>query len=471
MQLAVNRRSLDEEAAGGAVAVDEIPSTGGEILSDRVLGRELSCSCGRLHRVHTRRVVIEPGVGKLVPQILAELVPVERILLVADRRTWHAAGDAIREALESRYSVRCCTLEDGPDGHLHASVELVDELAADIEDLFDVYVAVGSGTVNDITKELAHRRGRPYVVVATAASMNGFTSSIVALLEKGLKTTGPATPPVAVFADPTVLAAAPRELTLAGLGDLVSKPYSGCDWAIAALVRGEFHCPLPDRLLSGPFERALDVFPRLADGDPEAVVILFELLLVSGISMAVAGTSSPASGGEHLLSHFWDMMRLRDRRPLELHGAQVGVASMVVDRLFEEVVECDFCIAQSAATPSLESAEREVREIFGDIAPAVWPQWRAKLEASSERDLERLCAHQDEIKDRIAATLDQGVRVRRALQAAGAPLQASQLGISGEELASALRHGRKIRSRYTVLDVAAELAILDDFADRTSIGH
>ena len=450
------------------MTVDEIPSTPGEILSDRVLGRELGCTCGRAHRVHTRRVVIEPHVEDLVPQVLAELVPPERVLLVSDRRTWQAAGEATRQALESRYEVRCCTLKDGPDGHVHASVELVDDLAADLDDIFDAYVAVGSGTVNDITKELAHRRRRPYVVVATAASMNGFTSSIVALLDDGLKTTGAATPPLAVFADPLVLAAAPRELTLAGLGDLVSKPYCSCDWAIASLVRGEFHCPLPDRLLSAPFERALPVFPRLADGDPEAVALLFELLLVSGISMAVAGTSSPASGGEHLLSHFWDMMRLRDRCPLELHGAQVGVASMVVDQLYREVVGCDFCAAESAAQPSLETAEREVREVFGELAEAVWPQWRAKLEVSSERDLERLCAHQVAIRDRIAATLDQGARVRHALQAAGAPVRASQLGISRQELASAVRHGRKIRTRFTVLDVAAGLGILDGFADRMS---
>ena len=85
---------------------------------------------------------------------------------------------------------------------------------------------------------------------------------VVALLENGLKTTREATPPVAVFADPAVLMMAPHELTLAGLGDLVSKPFCGCDWKIAALVKGEYHCPMPDRLLSAPFERALDVFLR-----------------------------------------------------------------------------------------------------------------------------------------------------------------------------------------------------------------
>ena len=117
-------------------------------------------------------------------------------------------------------------------GDAATSLALTMEMARDV--IIPVY---SSGTVNDLTRAVAHRRERPYFVLATAASMNGYTSAIVALLENGLKTTRAATPPVAVFADPLVLAKAPAELTLAGLGDLISKPYCGCDWKIASLVR------------------------------------------------------------------------------------------------------------------------------------------------------------------------------------------------------------------------------------------
>jgi glycerol-1-phosphate dehydrogenase [NAD(P)+] len=338
-------------------------------------------------------------------------------------------------------------------------------LEAGYRDGYDFYIAVGSGTVNDLTKELAHRRGRPYVVVATAASMNGFTSAIVALLENGLKTTGEATPPVAVFADPEVLMRAPRELTLAGLGDLVSKPYCGCDWKIASLVKGEYYCPMPDRLLSAPFRRALDVFPGLAANDPGAVTLLFQLLLISGLSMAVTGTSSPASGAEHLLSHYWDMTRLRDGRPTNLHGAQVGVGSMVIDELYSRILHADFCSTDFSPNPSPETAERDIRRVFGSLADAVWPQWKAKLAARSARDLGRLCLHQDEIKDEIRHTLAVGRSVWHALTASGAPVRAEQIGVGAGELAAAVRHGREIRTRFTALDVAAELGLLEQFAD------
>ena len=451
--------------------IDSLPSSVDEILSDRFLGRDFDCDCGRRHHVRTRSVKIEPNVVERIPGLLPSFIPGERILLVADRNTWGAAGEQLSEALAASHSIDCCLLKDDSSGHIHASVGLVEEILAAYPDEYDGLVAVGGGTVNDVTRAVAHRRDRPYFVLATAASMNGYTSAIVALLENGLKTTRAATPPVAVFADPLVLAAAPAELTLAGLGDLISKPFCGCDWKIASLVRGEYYCKAPDRLLSVPFAQALEAFPRLADGDLEAITELFRLLLVSGLSMAIIGTSSPASGAEHLLSHYWDMVRLRDGESLNLHGAQVGVGSMVIDELYREIFELDFEDASFIQGPGVEAARRDVEDRFGTLSPAVWPQWEAKLAARTEMDLGRLREQESLIKGEIERTLAVGRQVRSVMTAAGAPTRAEQIGVSPSELEAAIRHGRKIRDRYTALDVAAELGILDPFADRiTAIG-
>jgi glycerol-1-phosphate dehydrogenase [NAD(P)+] len=448
------------------VEIDSIPSSVDEILSDRFLGNSFECPCGKKHHVRTRSVIIEHNVVERIPGLLPSLIPGERILLIADRNTWTAAGERLSEALGESHSVECCLLRDDSSGHIHASVDLVEEILSAYSDEYDGLAAVGSGTVNDLTRAVAHRRERPYFVLATAASMNGYTSAIVALLENGLKTTRAATPPVAVFADPLVLAEAPAELTLAGLGDLISKPYCGCDWKIASLVRGEYHCDVPNQLLSVPFALALDVFPRLADGDPEAITELFRLLLVSGLSMALIGTSSPASGAEHLLSHYWDMIRLRDWESLNLHGAQVGVGSMVIDKLYREIFDLDFEDASFVQGPGVEAARHDVEDQFGILAPAVWPQWEAKLAARTEMDLGRLREQENLIKSEIERTLAVGRKVRSVLNAAGAPTRAEQIGVSTAELGAAIRQGRKIRDRYTALDVAAELGILDAFADR-----
>jgi len=96
----------------------------------------------------------------------------------------------------------------------------------------------------------------------------------------------------------------------------------------------------------------------------------------------------------------------------------------------------------------------------------VWPQWEAKLAARTEMDIGRLREQESLIKGEIERTLAVGRKVRNVLTAAGAPTRAEQIGVSTAELDAAIRHGRKIRDRYTALDVAAELGILDAFADR-----
>jgi glycerol-1-phosphate dehydrogenase [NAD(P)+] len=434
------------------------------ILSDDLLGRSFDCACGLGHHVPTRRVIVEDGVVDNAPDVLPELVAGNRVSIVADTRTWSAAGESFHQAVRDRYQVSTCIVPDDASGHVHASVELVDELTDAVPDSFDFYAAVGSGTINDITKELAHRRGRPYIAVATAASMNGYTSSIVALLEGGLKTTSAATPPVALLADPGVLSSAPVELSLAGLGDLLSKPYCGCDWWIASTIRNERYCPMPGRLLNQAFDEALEELPGVGTGDPDAIVLLVKLLAVSGITMTIAGTSSPASGGEHLVSHYWDMVNLREGRPIRLHGAQVGVASVAMDALYTVVLETDFSSAQLVPNPDPTHAEAEIQHHFGSLAPAVLPEWQAKLAERTDRDLALLQRHEAAIKAEIADVLKSGREVRRTLKASGAPMWAADLGISREELVAALRHGRKIRTRFTVLDIAAELGLLEAFA-------
>ncbi len=389
-----------------------------ELAVDELLGSRFECECGRTHHVPTRSVIIAHGAVESLPEVLDSAAAGKRALVVADCRTWDAAGISAAAALGRSFCVERCLVPDDATGHVHASVELVDEIADEYPDRFDSVVAVGSGTINDLAKELAHRRRRPYVAVATAASMPGYTSSIVALLDDGLKTTKEAAPPVAVLADPEVLCAAPLELTLAGLGDLVSKPYCGCDWWIASLVRGEHHCPVPGRILGESFDRALEVFPRLGESDEEAVTALARLLILSGLTMTIAGSSSPASGGEHLLSHYWDMINLRDGRDVQLHGAQVGVASVAMDALYQRVLEADFGAARWIPNPTEAEALADVEAVFGSLAGAVGPQWQAKLAARSRGDLERMQEHEREIKAEIV----RGCR-DRSQGAAGPPGQ------------------------------------------------
>jgi hypothetical protein len=139
---------------------------------------------------------------------------------------------------------------------------------------------------------------------------------------------------------------------------------------------------------------------------------------------------------------------------------------MVIDRLYHEIFNFDFQDASFVQGPGVEAARHDVEEQFGTLAPVVWPQWEAKLAARTDLDLGRLRERESLIKGEIERTLAVGRMVRSVLTAAGAPTLARQIGVSKADLGAAIRQGRKIRDRYTALDVAAELGILDGFADR-----
>jgi glycerol-1-phosphate dehydrogenase [NAD(P)+] len=167
---------------------------------------------------------------------------------------------------------------------------------------------------------------------------------------RGLKRTLPCTPALGIFADPRIAATAPLRMTAAGIADFLSKASSSSDWRAGHFLRGGYYCERPREFFEGTQERLLEAAPRVASGDVDAVGVVMEALLLSGLSMVVAGSSAPASGGEHLISHYLDMKSALYGLHHDLHGAQVGVGTLHCLRLWESILatssfDVDACIA------------------------------------------------------------------------------------------------------------------------------
>jgi glycerol-1-phosphate dehydrogenase [NAD(P)+] len=193
--------------------------------------------------------------------------------------------------------------------------------------------------VNDLTKWIAAGGQMPYVVIATAASMNGYASANIAPAIKGIKRVIDGTVPRAIIAVPSVIENAPPELTGAGLGDVIAKPVSMTDWTVNKMIFGEYYCPLCARLIAD-LEPAYMKHPgKVVEKDPATIGALFNALVYSGISMTLAGTSFPASGGEHLPCHVLDMIALRDGTPHDYHGRQVGLGTIFAAALYQRLLE------------------------------------------------------------------------------------------------------------------------------------
>jgi glycerol-1-phosphate dehydrogenase [NAD(P)+] len=189
----------------------------------------------------------------------------------------------------------------------------------------DAVVGLGGGKALDVARYVAHLAGRPFFAVPTSLSNDGFCSPQASLTLGGRRHSLPAVLPQAVVVDTAVCLAAPEVLWWAGVGDLVAKTTAIADWKLAFHARGT---PVDDlaALLS---DATVYQFMARPVRDEQGVRLLATSLMLNGIAMAICGSSRPASGSEHLISHALDRVARRPR----LHGLQVGVASYLVSRL------------------------------------------------------------------------------------------------------------------------------------------
>jgi glycerol-1-phosphate dehydrogenase [NAD(P)+] len=433
----------------------------------RLLDFSATCGCGRTHSVTTRYASIRRGAIDDVVDFARAVGRDLSLVIVDDRRTRTIAGDRVAELLErDGHRTARCRVPDGAGGRPHADEERLALVEAALDGA-DAAVAVGAGTINDLTKLASFNRSIPYVCVATAPSMNGYTSAIAAIMQGGVKRTVECHQPLAVVADLDILCGAPLELVAAGLGDLESKPTSTADYRLAGRVRDEHYCPAPESVVFEAERRAADSAAGLRVGDPEAIAALSEALILSGISMKLAGSSSPASGGEHLISHHWDMTAEEEGRVEFWHGSQVGVATIVTATVYELLAAIDPATidvdALAAAGPSRGEIERAIGERHGERADGVRAEYFSKHVEGDElrRELERVRDGWEDLWAHLGEVLRPGGRVRGILEAAGAPTTVSELGLTPDHLRRSFVAAREIRGRFTVLDLAAELGLLE----------
>lgn len=441
---------------------------------EELLGSEIDDRpCGRPHRIPTLEAALEMGALKQLPRLAERFFTRGAVLCVVDRNTWPVAGKAVAGML--RKSGRPVDIHRvDPDSEpAHADRETVEALVAAIQKFGPSgLVAVGSGTINDMCKSAASATDCPLITVATAASMNGYPSAISALTEQGVKITEPCRPPVAIVADPEILVKAPLRMAAAGFGDLLSKNASTADWLVSHLLFGEYFCEFSAGVAEAAVGRCVDNVDLIRANTQEGLSVLIDALLRSGLSMVLAGSSSPASGGEHLISHLWDMTAHWHGRTPALHGEQTGVTTLISLGLYERLLalDVDQLKRRMPGTPVAETAsafEGFIRKRFRDLADAVLPFARQKYLDAQGLALrqKQILSCWEQLRSAMGPIVIPVADSRSFLIAAGAVCRASDLGIAPEEVTFAYRYARWIRDRYTVMDLVAELGFLEEWEE------
>ena len=406
--------------------------------------------------VPTRHVTIADTLDGSESELVAGLGLGNRLAVVSDENTRAVLGVRVLSALDGYARVTDIRLPGRP----HADGETVEAIRRESKSC-DALIAVGAGTINDLCKYAAAQDGKPYAVFATAPSMNGYTSLNAAITIGGHKKSLPATAASGVFMDLTVLSQAPVRMIRSGLGDSVCRPTAQADWLLAHLLLDLPYREAPFALLVEDETKLFARSEALIAGDLEAMRRLARTLTLSGFGMTICGGSFPASEGEHLISHYAEMMAPPDW-PEAFHGEQIGMTTLSMARLQMRLIVG----GPPRLAPSAPDESSIMAHFGAELGAACWAEFQGKrLDADRAEALNaKLAAGWSDFQTRLQAVVVPATQLEAVLQAAGAPTTPEDLGWPRDFYIEALRHAREIRNRYTFLDLAADSGVFQDAA-------
>ena len=421
----------------------------------------------------TKDLLMGSNILQQVPELFRKHFGSQKAIIIADETTYRVAGQQLTELLDQSGIV-----QEAPfifsEPNLYAEYSYVEQLSAFLATNQAVPIAVGSGTINDLTKLAAHQNGRPYMCVATAASMDGYTAFGASITANGAKQTFSCPAPTACVADIEIIRNAPREMTASGYADLFAKVTAGADWILADSLQAE---PIDQQawsIVQDGLHDALADPEGVRQGDAEAIYALISGLMLGGFAMQSAQSSRPASGAEHQFSHLWNMEHHTNHGEQISHGFQVAIGTLAISALYEEVLKYPFDKLDiekcCAAWPSAEELEQESRELFRNTDfPEIGVQETAAKYIDAQglaKQLQLLKENWPTIREKLQNQLVTFTEAQRRLKLVGAPYEPEHIGLTREYLCKTFVRAQYIRRRFTILDLLVRTNTLDLFLDK-----
>lgn len=300
----------------------------------QILENTKNCSCARPHNVDIKAIEIDSGLVDKAGEILAKHDFPKRILVVADNNSLRVSKGILDNLLSHGFIFDARIY----DNMRTADIKQVEEIEALCCES-DAILAVGTGSIDDICRYAAARKNKRFAIFATAPSMDGYASDCAPITFGSFKLTCPAKQPEIIIADTAILAKSPAELKSAGFGDMIAKCIALADWRISALLTGEYYCQNIANLTRRAVKRIISLADKVTTDSQETSGAIMEALILTGIAMKMAGASRPASGCEHIISHFWEIKKLEQGLISDYHGKKVGVATLMVAKTYHSMAQ------------------------------------------------------------------------------------------------------------------------------------
>lgn len=408
----------------------------------------VDCSCGKRHECDIETVIIEKGALNKLPELCREY---SDILVVADENTYRAAG---KRAVLLLGEERARALVFPGEPLLIPNEEAIEKIKASLLSA-KLILGVGSGVIQDLCKCVSHFERIPYMVVATAPSMDGYASTGAAMILSGMKETVPAGLPRALICDTEILKDAPMEMIKAGYGDIIGKYSALSDWRISNIINGEYLCEYIYKVTADMIEKTRSVAKGLLERDEDSVGILTEALVVVGIMMSFAGNSRPASGSEHHLSHFFEIVGIVKDEPYLPHGIDVAFSTVMTSKVREKLLKKDF--DRPLYRLGKEEYEKRIKELYGKVAEGcISLQERVGNYKADRTEIYK--AKEKEIKAAISE-VPGSFEIEKILYEIGLDIKDFFALYGKEKIDDAIEYAKDLKDRYTVLWLAYDLGL------------
>jgi glycerol-1-phosphate dehydrogenase [NAD(P)+] len=431
-------------------------------------GLGYDCKCGQTHKVGIENIIIGQGAIEHLPEVL-EVYKGKEILIVADKNTYRVAGNKVEDMLKDSSVVNKYIFDED---HFIPDERALGRLLIEMKTDTAIVIAVGAGSINDISRYISYKQKIPYIIVCTAPSMDGYASVVSPLIVDGVKTTYNAVYPKAIVADLDILKEAPMHMLQAGLGDILGKYTALADWQIARVLNNEYYCDSVAELVLKAVDRCVEASVRLKDRECETIKSITEALLLSGIAIGMVGASRPASGEEHHLSHCWEMIFMdRGMETKWLHGNYVGVGVGIAIEAYKYLESLDIeQIYNSGHYADFDKKEwvDNLTEVYGKSAKNVIAFKESSIhfeKGKREERMKNIVGNWKEIKRVCNEFLPEAETVRNIMKSTGAPTSPLELGIDKDTFRKSFIVAKDIRNRYGILQLLEDIGKLEEAAE------
>jgi len=376
-----------------------------------------------------------------------------KLLIVSDPFTYKAMGSRIFKNIQGKINVNEYIWE-----HPSSSIEGVEHLRKKIQD-YDGVIAVGSGTVSDSIKYATFLEKKEYSVFATTP-MNAYTTGTASISFDGIKKSLVAHYAQGVFFDLEVLSKCPKRLTAAAFADVICRTTAQVDWLMSHKLLETDYKTTPYELLSLYENKMIQSASQIADGEIDALALLTLISAIMGLGTSFTQTTHVGSMGEHGISHYIDMFAGKDH-PGTSHGEQVGIATISMSKFQNTILKKNQPpVILPTIIPDEEIVEKLGLSMLKTIKKSMQPKMfdQKKADITNEYFSKYWLEFVEPLREKM---LDYEI-IWNSMGKCGALRTPEDAKLDSNFYKDALKYGRFIRDRYTILDLAGDSNQLDE---------